>query len=465
MARPDKKTQTSDQSERSRARLYLRVIFGIALFGALLTVHLWIQSERGFSQGCFGFSGPQDSGVEECTTVVSSDAGKLFGISNIVYGFFFFGTIAALGFASILTRADTTRKLRKASLAVSTIGVLYALFLFGYQVFALQMFCQLCLTTGLTTAILFGVHAVEWAGRAVPRFELAELVREIGLYILMVLIAGMLLVAQVFFLNRIGTLDSPAVAEAVPQPSSRVEPAAPSDPGSRARADQEMPVAGESARNDTQDESPPGPSGESEAVAEMDPEEVKALLDRECRFDGSIAPIQDVEALTRRIPFIGPDTADVIVIEIFDPNCPHCKQLYEDTSEIMARIGGRAKLYYRPHPLWPFSYAQIEALYLAQDAGLFHEMLQGQMDRQQRGGLSVGELTQIADRIGMDPGQFRRDLSAGKYRSRVNRERVQISRLGIRSVPKVAIDGRFLQSSSVNPICIDHLVDRVELEG
>ena len=195
MAGPDKKKERKDVS-LSRARTINRMIFGVALFGTLLIVHLWIQSERNFSHGCFGFSDPADVGVVECTAVLQSDAGKLFGISNIIYGFFFFGTLAALSFASVLVRKEMAQTLRKASLIVATAGIAYALYLFFYQVFVLGQFCKLCLTTGLTTAVVFGLHAVERAGKAVPQFDLSGLVREVGVFILMAMIAGLLLVAE-----------------------------------------------------------------------------------------------------------------------------------------------------------------------------------------------------------------------------------------------------------------------------
>ena len=105
----------------------------------------------------------------------------------------------------------------------------------------------------------------------------------------------------------------------------------------------------------------------------------------------------------------------------------------------------------------------MEALYQAEDEGLFMEMLEAQMDHQKSGGLSIAELAEIAGDIGMDVNQFRSNLNAGKYRSRVNRERAQIGRLGISSVPKMTVGSRFVQSSSVNPACLDHMVEGIEL--
>lgn len=445
MARPVKKTGGSDQAAQNQARMLNRIIFGLALFATLLTLHLWIQSERGFSHGCFGLSDPAEVGVVECNAVLQSDAGKLFGISNIVYGFFFFGAIALLSFASILAKAGAAKKIRRASFALASIGVVYALYLFSYQVFVLGQFCKLCLTTGFTTAVLFGLHAVEWAGKTVARFELADLVREIGLFILMSLVAGMLLVGEVFFLNRIGTLET---VSAAPSSVAATESTAATSPASKLP---EVDPAGQAA-------------GEKE-VAQLDSDEAKAGLDQACHFDPAMAEIPNVGALTRTAPYIGSDSASVTLIEFFDPNCPHCKTLHQNTPAIMAELGGRVKLYYRPYPIWPYSYAQIEALYQADDEGMFHEMLQAEMDSQKRGGLSIRELADMAGDLGMDGDQFRRDLNAGKYRSRVNRERAQVGRLGISSVPKLTIEGRFVQASSINPACLAHMVEGIELEG
>ncbi|MFC2086028.1 vitamin K epoxide reductase family protein, partial [Bacteroidota bacterium] len=284
MARPAKKAGASDHKAQNRARLLNRIIFGVALFGTLLTLHLWIQSERGFSHGCFGLSDPADVGVVECTAVIQSDAGKLFGISNVVFGFFFFGTIAVLSFASVLAKGNRADKIRKASLLVASLGIMYALYLFSYQVFVLGQFCKLCLTTGLTTAVLFGLHAVEWAGKSVARFELAELVREIGLFLLMVLVAALLLVGEVFFLNRIGTLESAAELKTSTSINESVMPSEPN-------------VSDASAI--------PSEPTDAEEVAEPDPAVVSARLDQLCRFDPAMAEIPNVGALIKDAPYVG----------------------------------------------------------------------------------------------------------------------------------------------------------------
>lgn len=425
MARSDKNKKQSSQGSPERARFLNRLIFGIALLGILLTIHLWIQSERGFSRGCLGLSEPEEAGISECAEVVRSDAGKLFGISNIVYGFFFFGTIAALSFAAILSRNEKARKVKLAGFILSAVGICYALFLFSYQVFVLGEFCQLCLTTAFTTAVLFAVFIIYRGNTHVPTFDLPGLVREIGSFLFMIMIAMLLLIGDVFFVNRLGTLEA-ATAQVL---------------------------------ESTEQDFSPNASGSATGTP-LDSAGQAAELAATCRYDDSEPTLADFDQLISGAPTVGDPAAPVRIVEFFDPNCPHCRALHNAMPEIMAAMGDEASVHFKPFPLWPYSYQQVEALYLADDAGKFEQMLDLQMQRQKAGGMSVSDLADIADEIGMDTDQFRRDLNSGKYRSRVSRDRAQVLREGIHSVPKIAIEGRFVSGRSLNPACMAYLVDR-----
>ena len=76
-----------------------RILFVLAILGVLTTVHLWIQQGRGFDQGCWGFNPPsaEEAATFNCEAVVYSDAGKLFGLSNVYWGML------------VLSRADHCR--------------------------------------------------------------------------------------------------------------------------------------------------------------------------------------------------------------------------------------------------------------------------------------------------------------------------------------------------------------------
>src|SRR5690606_4292660 len=85
-----------------------------------------------------------------------------------------------------------------------------------------------------------------------------------------------------------------------------------------------------------------------------------------CGVDLSFAPI-DMERLTAGFPAVRPADAPVSVVEVFDPNCPHCKNLYTLTHGAFTEAHPQAKFYYVPFPLWDFSLGQIAALRLARD--------------------------------------------------------------------------------------------------
>ena len=153
-------------------------------------------------------------------------------------------------------------------------------------------------------------------GRSVARFELAGLVREVGLFILMILIAGMLLVAEVFFLNHIGTLASASVEGSTPPAATNQVPPA---PGTEETASTEA--------TDLTD------------VAELDPEALKAQLDDVCRYDDSVPALTNVAGFTSGAPSIGSDTAGVAIIEFFDPNCPALQDAARSNADHHGGVG------------------------------------------------------------------------------------------------------------------------------
>ena len=65
-------------------------------------------------------------------------------------------------------------------------------------------------------------------------------------------------------------------------------------------------------------------------------------------------------------------------MEYFDPNCPHCRDLYPIMKEVAEEHGDQAKFAYIPFPLWwqdpshpQYSLVQVEALHAAMQEGKF----------------------------------------------------------------------------------------------
>src|SRR6056297_1229263 len=124
---------------------YDRTLFGLSLLGILIVTHLFIQKERDFDRGCFGFSG-LDAGqlAFDCSTVVSSGAGTFLGLSNITWGLGFYLTIALLTLTLFLGRAAWRAAIHGTRLAGLIGGTLYAGYLVYVQVGVIGALCALC---------------------------------------------------------------------------------------------------------------------------------------------------------------------------------------------------------------------------------------------------------------------------------------------------------------------------------
>jgi len=129
--------------------------YALALVGILVVVHLWIQNGRGFDRGCFGFSGPQPVAAN-CEAVIQSDAGKLLGISNIVWGFLFYVGLALVSYRVITQGAG--KLIRTGMIAV---GLIYSGYLSWVQFTQFGEYCKLCLLSASIVALLAIVCLVE----------------------------------------------------------------------------------------------------------------------------------------------------------------------------------------------------------------------------------------------------------------------------------------------------------------
>ncbi|PSQ82002.1 MAG: hypothetical protein BRD46_00680 [Bacteroidetes bacterium QS_8_68_15] len=133
-----------------------RVLFGLALLGALVAVHLLIQQGRGFDRGCLGFSEPaaaQQAGTFNCEMVTQSGAGTLLGVSNAWWGIGFYLAVAGLSTGAAFA----------ARVALLTGGLAYSAYLTYHQFAGLGALCALCLTSAAIALTLFLVQAVALA--------------------------------------------------------------------------------------------------------------------------------------------------------------------------------------------------------------------------------------------------------------------------------------------------------------
>ena len=412
-----------------------RGILGLALLGLLVVVHLSIQQGRGFDRGCFGFGAPASvQATFDCSAVVSSGAGTFLGISNVYWGFGFYGLITLLSIALLAAGKRWRVWLNGGRQLALTGGLLYSGYLSYVQFAQLGDLCALCLTSAGVATLLFLTQTasvftpLRTASLSMtPRFLKRE--RAVAAYL--VAFALVLVGADFAYYN---SLDDGA-------PTSREQPvAATADRGAADAVPSDRASAERSARTDR----PPSRTAQTA-----------------CRLDPSKNPVSDWSSLVNmQDPMQGSAGADVTVIEYFDPNCPHCKDFHEAMKPIVDEYEDEVHFVYKPFPLRSSSLPEVEALYAAAQQGKFFQMLDAQFAQQSRGGIGEQDLRDIAPEIGMKADVLMTKVNQGKHRSYIVQQRQRAIEIGVNSTPTVLVNGHFVRSRS--PECMRQFIEQAK---
>jgi protein-disulfide isomerase/uncharacterized membrane protein len=375
------------------------------MLGVLTVVHLAIQEARGFDRGCFGVSGAEAGTLGfDCSTVVSSGAGTLFGLSNITWGIGFYGAVAVLTLIVFGMPPRWRRWVQGARAGLIVAGMGYSAYLVYVQVGVLGTLCALCLLSALLTALLFAVQLTVMfrpspSGESTLSTRLFK--RDVVTYVYLVALTAVLVGADLTYFAGL--------------------PPAESERGTA----QERRFSGAACQLDLQ----------------KDPVDVSGLVNS-----------QDLSR--------GASAADVTVIEYFDPNCPHCKAVHETMKTLVSEHGDDVRFVFKPFPLRGTSLPELQALYVADRQGKFAEMLDAQYAHQSPSGIDVSDLRAIAEEIDMPPDALLSPVENDEYRQRVLEERTRALKLGIESTPTILVNGHFVGSRSLE--CMQTFIERAK---
>ena len=202
-------------------------------------------------------------------------------------------------------------------------------------------------------------------------------------------------------------------------------------------------------------------SGSSLIQSEQEPIPVE-----ECGYNEDMARVEDYMSLiTISDPYLGNIDASVTVIEYFDPNCQHCKNLHPIMKQVVADSGQHARFFMIPFMLWRISLIQIEALYVAGQDGLYYEMLEAQYDNRREGGMSMDQIVVLAEGLGIEPDKFRQRMERGLNQKMIIDRRQEITDLGVTGTPSVMINGRFITAESKSRQCMNELIAEIAIEN
>jgi protein-disulfide isomerase len=337
----------------------------------------------------------------------------MFGMSNVIWGLIFYLGLTVLSSATSVVGRKKLVRVKQLRAGLIGIGFLYSIYLVYVQLVQIGEYCKLCLISAGIVVALFALQVIDYrtptGGDRPAEPEPAGRRRRLfaGLAIATVVLAG----ADVLYFRSLPPIEAAPVAA--------------------------TPAVQESA----------GAGGQS----------------ADCQYDLDRPMVENYRDLvTFTDPSKGNPDASVTVIEFFDPNCPHCATLHPIMEQVVARHGDKAWFVWRPFLNWPASMTQIEALYFAAQDGKFFEMMEEQFRRQSPQPIGVDELGEIATLIGLDGDLMRTRLQRGLYQNIIMRQRQAGVEAGIRAVPAVMINGRFVRSRSGE--CIGQLIEEAAAE-
>lgn len=177
-----------------------------------------------------------------------------------------------------------------------------------------------------------------------------------------------------------------------------------------------------------------------------------------CSFDGQLQT--NPEELVESEPVQGNPEADLLVTEFFDPNCPHCQRFHTVMKKVLQEHGDQIRFFMQPVPLWAFSRAQMQAMFIAKEKGKYYEMIDAQLTSPNagKGGMTTNQIVGLAEEIGLDPEWMRSSLQSGAKRSPVNRLTYEARQAGIQSTPTLAIGKKIVSGNSAS--CVGQLIEQ-----
>lgn len=186
----------------------------LAVFGMLVSLHLWIQKERDFDQGCWGIAGAATPVGVDCRDPDLKRVGTVAGVSTAAAGYFFYLGLALLGFGRLLGSPVVAKRCYDVTDVALATATPYTFFLIYFQAFRAKAFCPLCLVASGVLAALLLVRFLQYRRGGFQPTPDSLLLRETA-YACTTAFAGMgLMIAVVLFVNRVGL--RPTLGEGVP---------------------------------------------------------------------------------------------------------------------------------------------------------------------------------------------------------------------------------------------------------
>lgn len=151
-------------------------------------------------------------------------------------------------------------------------------------------------------------------------------------------------------------------------------------------------------------------------------------------------------------PSLGAATAQVTLVEFYDPECESCRAMYPIIKKILKDYDGRVRLVMRYMPLHGNSMLAAQVTEAAGEQGKYWQMQDLLFQRQQEWGEKREPQTALfekyATEIGMNVEQMRTAIADNRYMAKIDRDKSDGQSIGVRSTPTLFVNGRQLAGLS-----------------
>ena len=170
----------------------------------------------------------------------------------------------------------------------------------------------------------------------------------------------------------------------------------------------------------------------------------------------------DMNSVTEKDHIIGSRSADLVIVEYSDTECPFCKVFHETMHEVVNSYGGKVAWVYRHFPISQLhakASKEAEATECAAELGgnqVFWKYIDLVFETtDSNDSLDPAELPKIAQTVGLDVQAFNTCLSSGRYTEMVKKSVEEAVKAGARGTPYsviVAKDGEKVVINGAEPI-------------
>lgn len=366
-----------------------------SILGIAIAIHLWLQKERGFSEGCFGLNSNWEAAFTGCKDPVLNKLSMVAGVSTAAIAVYYYAA-TALALAGVLVFSrKLAPKFRFAEQMLSAAGIVPTLLLLGFQVWN-NRYCPLCVICGALTIALFSLGCREWFCPAPDEDERIRATDRDSVMFAAVACAVIIPMIVAFSVGR-------------PQ---RAQPTVASFGG----RDIEVTVG--------------------RALSQLI--KPRALEEMATKRGAEIFTLNTKPWIDQATPAIG-NKEGPTVVAFLDPNCPHCDKAFELMMRLAEKYKEKAAFYVIARPLWSHSLAQVEALEIVEEPENYFRLWTLQFEHRKPGGMDRAEVERLLMKVGVDRSNLASRLEAARVNVLAKRRAAE--RAGINSTPAIFVNG------------------------